>query len=343
MNLYHQHSLKELNTFGIEARTATYIEYHSTEELCRVLQDPAIQAQPILHIGAGSNLLFMEDFSGTVLHSGIKGIEIVGETAEWIDVAVGAGVIWDDWVVYSIEKGWYGIENLSIIPGEVGASAVQNIGAYGVEAKDVIRTVHTIEIATATPRIFSVEECQYAYRSSIFKHAYRGKYIVTKVVFRLQKQAQYVLEYGNVRTQLEKEGKSLNAQNLREVIIGMRESKLPDPAIIGNGGSFFMNPIVPIALFQTLQETYSTIPHYPAGEGLVKIPAGWLIEQAGWKGKNIGEAGVYEKQALVLINRGNATGKDIWNLATAIIEDIAKKFHITLHPEVNLIGSKGYL
>ena len=292
---------------------------------------------PLLHIGGGSNLLFTKDYPGIVLHSAIKGISIVEETDEYVNVRVGAGVVWDDFVAYTVEHQWYGAENLSLIPGEVGSSAVQNIGAYGVEAKDLIVSVDTIEVATAQPRVFTNLECGYAYRVSVFKGKLKGKYIVTHVTYRLNKQPVYHLDYGNIRAEMDREGCELTLDNLRRIIIHIRETKLPDPAVIGNAGSFFMNPIVPEEKFAALQKEYPTMPHYVVGDGMVKIPAGWMIDQCGWKGRVLGRAGVHDKQALVLINKGGATAQEIVHLANEIVRSVEDKFGIQIHPEVNYI------
>ena len=337
MKDYKNYSLLTSNTFGIDVNAKRYVEYDSVDELRCFLTDKTNVDVPLLHIGGGSNLLFTKDYPGVILHSAIKGITVVAETADYVEVRVGAGVVWDDFVAYAVGQQWYGAENLSLIPGEVGASAVQNIGAYGVEAKDLIVAVDTINIATAEARTFSNEECGYAYRISIFKGELKGKYIVTHVTYRLQKQPVYHLDYGNIRAELEKEGCEINLENLRRIIIRIRETKLPDPAIVGNAGSFFMNPIVPEEKFLALQKVYPQIPHYAVGEGNVKIPAGWMIDQCGWKGRSIGKAGVHDKQALVLVNKGGATSQEIVFLAEEIVRSVSDKFGIVIHPEVNFI------
>ncbi len=340
---YASYSLLKQNTFGIDVKADWFVEYRNVEELTEVLRQEEMRKLPLLHIGGGSNLLFMSDFHGLVLHSGIKGIEVVDENATEVLVRVGAGVIWDDFVLYAIEHDWHGIENLSIIPGEVGASAIQNIGAYGVEVKDVIEKVETIEVKSLSPFTFTNAECRYAYRSSVFKQEYRGRYIVTHVVFRLSKVPCFVLEYGHVSAELEKRGLIPTARHLRDVITDMRNSKLPDPKVLGNGGSFFMNPVIPRSHYECLLKEYPEMPCYRIDDTSVKVPAGWLIEKAGWKGRSLGNAGVYEKQALVLVNLGNATGRDIWNLATHIVKSVEEKFAIRISPEVNLIGEKGLI
>ena len=334
---YTNHSLFPYNTFGMNVQATHFVEYDSADELSSFLQKPQHLLLPCLHIGGGSNLLFTTDYPGTILHSAIKGFDIIKEDNNWVEVRAGAGEIWDDFVTYAIENNWYGTENLSLIPGEVGASAVQNIGAYGVEVKDLITQVETIEISTGNRRIFTNNECNYAYRSSIFKQELKGKYIVTHVTYRLSKKPTFKLDYGNIRTELEKEGCSLTLASLRKIIVRIREAKLPDPKVLGNAGSFFMNPIIPLQQFNELIRKYPDMPHYPAGEDLVKVPAGWMIDQCGWKGKRIGRAAVHDKQALVLINTGGATSEEIIILANEIVRSVKNQFGIEIHPEVNFI------
>jgi len=332
-------SLLTYNTFSIEATACRFVEYHSENELIDLLQQGTI-VTPYLHIGGGSNLLFLEKFyPGTILHSCIKGIEIVEETGSEVYVRVGAGVTWDDLVAYSVSQRWYGAENLSHIPGEVGASAIQNIGAYGVEAKDLITHVETVNIR-GEKTVFLADECGYGYRNSIFKEAERKDLFVTYVTYRFNKQEHYTLEYGNIRQQLD-HYPELTLENVRKAVIAIRESKLPDPKQWGNGGSFFMNPVVSRERFQEIHARYPDMPFYEVGEEKVKIPAGWMIEQCGWKGKSLGAAGVYTKQALVLVNLGGATGEDILRLSDAIRGSIQKEFGLDLHPEVCMVGLAG--
>ena len=338
MNIYTDYSLKSRHTFGMDVKTALFIEYATKEELKEILQNQQLEEGRWLHIGGGSNLLFMGDYPGTILHSSIKGYEVLNEDAEGVVVRVGAGEVWDDFVAYTVAQGWYGAENLSWIPGEVGSSAVQNIGAYGVEAKDLIVNVETIEVATGKERIFSNAECAYAYRESIFKLSLRGQYIVTHVSYRLKKTPSYHLDYGNVRAELAKANFDLTLANVRQVIIDIRQAKLPDPNVQGNAGSFFMNPIVPRAHFEALQKDYPQIPHYEVDADRVKIPAAWMIDQCGWKGKRLGNAGVHDKQALVLVNCGGATGAEVVRLSEEIQQSVFKMFGIQIYPEVNFIG-----
>ena len=338
MNIYTDYSLKSRHTFGMDVQTALFIEYATKEELKEILRSQPLEEGRWLHIGGGSNLLFMGDYPGTILHSSIKGYEVLNEDAEGVVVRVGAGEVWDDFVAYTVAQGWYGAENLSWIPGEVGASAVQNIGAYGVEAKDLIVNVETIEVATGEERIFSNAECAYAYRESIFKLSLKGQYIVTHVSYRLKKTSSYHLDYGNVRAELAKANFDLTLANVRQVIIDIRQAKLPDPNVQGNAGSFFMNPIVPRAHFEALQKDYPQIPHYEVDADRVKIPAAWMIDQCGWKGKRLGNASVHDKQALVLVNCGGATGAEVVRLSEAIQQSVFKMFGIQIYPEVNFIG-----
>ena len=324
------------NTFGIPAHARVYAEYTSLEELRARLQ--TYKSERLLHMGAGSNLLFTKDFDGVVLHSCICFARALEEDAEGVNIEVGAGIVMDDLIAQVADMGLYGLENLSHIPGEVGASAVQNVGAYGVEAKDVIREVHAIAVESGEECVFSNADCRFGYRDSIFKNEWKGLYIITSVVFHLSKQPQPHLDYGNLRQALA--GKEPTPMNIREAVIAIRKQKLPEPAELGSAGSFFKNPIISSEHFQTiLQQEHKTeaeIPHFETADG-IKIPAAWLIEQCGWKGKRQGGAQVYEKQPLVIVNTGNATAQDIITLAADITESIAQRFQITLHPEVNYI------
>ena len=337
MNIQYNYPLLAHNTFGMDVEASVFVEYESVTELKEILLHQLCPEGKWLHIGGGSNLLFTGDFDGMILHSAIKGFEVVSENEDEVLVRAGAGEVWDDFVAYTVEKGWYGAENLSLIPGEVGASAVQNIGAYGVEAKDLIVKVATIEVATGKERVFGNEECGYAYRESVFKHALKGKYIVTYVTYRLSKHPSYRLDYGNVRAELEKRGCELTLENVRQTIIDIRESKLPDPKVQGNAGSFFMNPIVPRPLFEELLSKYPSMPFYEVDAERVKIPAAWMIDQCGWKGKQLGHAGVHSKQALVLVNCGEATGQEIIALSEEIQRSVLDKFGVRISPEVNFI------
>lgn len=328
-------SLLHYNTFGIDITASHFIEYDTVDELRELISSSRI-LEPFLHIGGGSNLLFLNNYTGTVLHSCIKTIEVVDETPDAVWLKVGSGVVWDDFVAYCVKYNWYGAENLSVIPGEVGASAVQNVGAYGVEAKDLITEVHTINIE-GQERTYSNTDCKFSYRYSIFKEPSAKKVIVTHVCFRLNKQESYTLDYGTIRKELENYP-TVTLETVREIIIRIRDSKLPDPKVLGNAGSFFMNPVVPKAKFEEIQQDYPSMPFYIVGLDSVKIPAGWLIEQSGWKGKSLGPAAVHEKQALVLVNKGGATGRDIIALSDAVRSSVKQKFGIDIHPEVKTIN-----
>lgn len=320
------------NTFHIPATADRYVEYTSVEELQDII--PTLQSRPFLHIGGGSNLLFTRNYEGTIIHSRILGAETVEEDADTIQLRVGSGEVWDDFVAHCVSHGWYGAENLSLIPGEVGASAVQNIGAYGVEAKALIDEVECIDLVTGEWRVFNNSQCNYAYRSSIFKHEMKGRYAVVYVDYRLSKHFRPKLEYGNLSTYLE--GKDVTPATVRQAIIDIRRSKLPDPEVLGNAGSFFMNPVVSIEKYEEIRREYPDVPHYDVPDG-VKIPAGWLIEQCGWKGKALGRAAVHDRQALVLVNLGGATGAEVLHLCHTIQSEVSRQFGIDINPEVNVI------
>ena len=344
------YSLLAHNTFGIDAKCKRFLEYSSVEEAQQIVAGLTAADQPLLILGGGSNLLLTGDYEGTVIHSAIKGIEVLdnetlADAAEdeklrnpdFVFLNCGSGEVFDDVVAYAVEHGYHGAENLSIIPGEVGASAVQNIGAYGVEAKDIIYKVEAVEIATGKLVVFDNQDCQYSYRQSRFKHEWKDKYLVTHVIYRLSKHFVPDLDYGNIRTSLAAKGiENPTAQQLRDVIIEIRNAKLPDPKVQGNAGSFFMNPIVEKAKYEELAALYPGMPHYTIDAEREKIPAGWMIDQCGWKGKSLGRAGVHDKQALVLVNRGGATGQEIVNLCETIRKDVKQKFGIDIHPEVNV-------
>jgi len=330
-------SLLPFNTFGIDVKTDYLIEYSSVEELSAILKSELVTSSRLLHVGSGSNLLFLNDFDGVVLHSQLKSIDLLTTDEQSVYVEVGAGVAWDDFVDFAVNKGWGGVENLSLIPGETGAAAVQNIGAYGVEVQSVIDRVKTIEVESGEIREFSNAECEYGYRESIFKTMLKGKYIVTSVVFRLECVPTFTLDYQHLEDEVSKNG-DLSLANVRQTIIAIRQSKLPDPAVQGNAGSFFMNPVIPKSLFVQLQSQFPEMPHYYVSETDEKVPAAWLIDKCGWKGKQIGKAAVHDKQALVLVNKGGATGAEIVFLAEQIQLSVKEKFGIELRPEVNYIS-----
>ena len=327
------YSLLAHNTFGIDARCSRFLEYETAVEarqVAKILRDTSL---PYIIIGGGSNLLLTRDFPGIVVHSAVKGWDIAG-----CRMACGSGETWDDIVDISLQNGLYGAENLSLIPGDVGASAVQNIGAYGVEAKDFIRKVHAVEIATGRLCIIDRDDCQYGYRQSRFKQEWKNRFLITKVIYEFSNVFQPRLDYGNIRSELELRGiVEPTPQQLRQVIIDIRNAKLPGPKIQGNAGSFFMNPVVSRQKYEELAAQYPQMPHYTVDTDYEKIPAGWMIEQCGWKGKSLGRAGVHDKQALVLVNLGGATGQEIVDLCESIRKDVSDKFGIDIHPEVNVI------
>ena len=342
------YSLLGHNTFGFDVLCRRFVEYTNVAEAQSLARSLTQSDYPLLIIGSGSNLLLTGNFEGTVIHSAIKGIEIVENPSsdescnDYKFVRCGSGEVWDDVVAWSIEHNLYGAENLSIIPGEVGASAVQNIGAYGAEAKDLIYDVEAVEIATGNVVHFSNHDCQYSYRQSKFKHEWKDKYLITHVTYRFNTEFKPDLDYGNIRSALAERGiENPSASDVRNVVIDIRNAKLPDPKVQGNAGSFFMNPIVDKETFDGLKAKFPNLRYFemPQGEGKpskYKIPAGWMIDQCGWKGKSLGNAGVHDKQALVLVNRGGATGNDIINLMHAIQHDVKAKFGLDIHPEVNI-------
>ena len=342
MKDFRNYSLKEHNTFGIDAKCRRFIEFEDDDEAVEVAKILRESATPYIIIGGGSNLLLTKDFDGIVVRSGIKGyyFEESGDRSQEtvVRMTCGSGEVWDDMVATSIKGGYYGMENLSLIPGDVGASAVQNIGAYGMEASDLILCVWMIEIPTGKPWMIGNEECEYGYRQSRFKQDWKNRFLITRVTYGLARTFQPHLDYGNIRQELERRAiKEPTAQQLRDVIIDIRNAKLPDPKIEGNAGSFFMNPIVTRQKYEKLAALYPDMPHYKVDSRHEKIPAGWMIEQCGWKGKSLGRAGVHDKQALVLVNRGGATGSEIVALCDAICKDVKAKFDIDIHPEVNIV------
>ncbi len=335
-------SLLRYNTFGIEARCKRFAEYDSSEQLRQILQKlrDEYQDESVLCVGQGSNLLFTKDYEGTVLHSRMQQISAapMSDGSDRSIVSAGSGWDWDSFVEYCVGHGLYGLENLSYIPGTVGASAVQNIGAYGSEVEQFIHRVHCLDIRTGERHTFGHDECRYGYRDSIFKQEWRGRYVVTEVEFLLYNTFVPQTAYGSLAKALAEQAgdEPLTAAGLRNLIISIRKSKLPEPAELGSAGSFFMNPVISREQFAELLKTYPSMPHYDVAQG-VKVPAGWLIDQCGWKGRRQGAAGVYEKQALVLVNHGGATGADIVALSDTVRKDVEQKFGIRIRPEVNFI------
>lgn len=330
------YSLKGHNTFGMDVKCRRFIEFDTEDEVSRVVSGLTEADRPLLVIGGGSNILFTKDFEGTVLHSAIRGRHAVRMEGS-VFLRCGSGEKWDDIVKLCVDNGLYGAENLSLIPGDVGASAVQNIGAYGVEAKDLIYKVEAIDIETGVKREFTNDECEYSYRWSKFKGEWKNRYVITYVTYKLSDIFVPHLQYGNILAELDKKGiKTPTVSQMRNVVIEIRKAKLPDPEIEGNAGSFFTNPIVDNSKYEQLVDEFVTVPHYQVGQDKVKIPAGWMIEQCGWKGKTLGKAGVHSKQALVLVNKGRANGQDIVKLCNAIRKDVKDKFGIEINPEVNI-------
>ena len=337
MRIEQNYPLQNHNTFHVSAQTRWFAEYDNEAELCRLLQDDSFQVFRRMFIGEGSNLLFINDFDGIILHSRIRGIAVADETPESVLLRIGAAEHWDDVVAYSVSNGWGGIENLSLIPGETGAAAVQNIGAYGAEIKDVIETVEAYNSFTVEKKIFSNEACRYSYRHSFFKEENHPLYIITHVNLRLLKKPAFKLDYGNLRETLNDQ--TITLQSVRNAVITIRQNKLPDPASLGNAGSFFMNPVLSSAQFKTLKAQHPHIPSYPAPEGNIKVSAGWLIEQCGLKGYRKGNVGVYDKQALIIVNHGNATGPEIARFAEFIRQTVYRRFGIWLEREVRTIDN----
>ena len=349
MKDYTHYPLLPHNTFGIEARCRRFIEIETAEEAQMVIRQAGLSVcspeasqesahAPLLIIGSGSNLLLTADFPGTVLHSAIGGIEAHREGDD-VYVRAGSGVVWDNLVELCVANGWYGAENLSLIPGEVGASAVQNIGAYGAEAADIIHSVEAVRLTDGELVDIPASECGYGYRQSRFKGEWKGQFFITHVTYRLSTTFTPRLDYGNIRTELERQGiQQPTALQVREAIINIRRQKLPDPSVEGNAGSFFMNPVVERSLYEHIARQHNgDVPHYDIDDSRVKIPAAWLIDQCGWKGRTLGRAGVHSRQPLVLVNRGGATGADIVALCEAIRHDVSQRFGITLNPEVNIV------
>lgn len=301
------------------------------------MEDEKLMKENLLILGGGSNLLFTKDFDGLVLKNNIKGIDIIEENENDILIQSGAGENWHEFVLYCVEKGYAGIENLSLIPGNVGASPMQNIGAYGVEIKDVFHSLEAIEIKTGEIKTFNTEECKFGYRESVFKNIFKNKYIITSVVFKLNKKPQFNVSYGAIESELKKMNvKELSLKAVSDAVINIRSSKLPDPKEIGNAGSFFKNPVISLEQFEKLKDRYPQMAYYKLPSGDIKIAAGWLIDHLGWKGKRIEDYGVHKNQALVLVNYGESEGKDIYDLSSLIMKSVLKNFQIKLEREVNI-------
>lgn len=330
-------SLKSLNTFGVEAYARWYTEINSEDDLSALVHDSQLKDKPLLILGGGSNMLFTKDFEGLVLHINIKGInhQINGND---VFVTAGAGEVWNDLVNYCVDHEFAGLENLSLIPGSVGASPIQNIGAYGVELMDIFYSCRAFEIETGKIREFCNADCKFSYRDSIFKNELKDEFIITQVTYRLSKIFNPKLTYGAIGDELESRGVlNPSIKNVSEVVSSIRVSKLPDPATIGNAGSFFKNPVIKIGKFRDIQSAFPDIVFYSLDNDRVKLAAGWLIEQCGWKGKVVGHTGTWKNQALVLVNHGKASGNEIFNLSSDIINSVQNKFNVILEREVNII------
>jgi UDP-N-acetylmuramate dehydrogenase len=330
-------SLKPYNTFGIDVSASVMVECDDKTELVDCILKPSCLCNPRLVLGGGSNILFTGNFNGIIYFPTIKGIEMTDKTSENVFLRVGAGEVWDDFVQYCVDHNYYGIENLSLIPGNVGACPVQNIGAFGVEVGDVISEVETVDLNTGKLIEFSNDECLFSYRNSVFKNpAYKNRLIITHVTFRLPLMSDFVLHYGNIKEEIGSV-KGINLKSVRNAVINIRNRKLPDTKILGSAGSFFKNPVVEKSLADSIKTKFPKMPYFPAEEQTVKLAAGWLIDQCGWKGKRIGDAGVHVNQALVLVNYGKATGNEIISLAEKIKESVFDLFGVRIEPEVNII------
>lgn len=335
--IYENVSLKKFNTFGLNIKADRLVTFTHEENAIHFFELQNVSVQKCMILGGGSNLLFTEDFHGTMIHPEMEGISLEGKKGNEVIVSAGAGVIWDKLVESTVKKGLGGLENLSLIPGLVGAAPVQNIGAYGVEVKDTIEKVRAISIEDGSVREFNNEECGFGYRDSIFKRELKGKYFITKVYFRLSTKPKLCLEYGSLKDEINKPG-STSLVNVRNIVISTRQNKLPNPEQICNAGSFFKNPVVDGQVADKLKSKHPKIPVFKDHSGGVKLAAGWLIEQCGWKGKRIGDAGVHDKQALVIVNHGNATGRELFDLSEEVKKTVADKFGIILEREVEVIG-----
>ena len=336
MQIEQNISLSQYNTFGIDARAKMFSSFRSREELGDLINSK--NKTPLLILGGGSNVLFTRDFNGFVLKNDIRGIDLIKEDSNHIYVRAGAGENWHQFVQYTLDRNWAGLENLSLIPGNVGASPMQNIGAYGVEIREAFEELEAFHKKDKKVKVFSVNDCEFGYRDSIFKRKLKDEFVILNVTYRLNKKPHFNTSYGAIEQELEKmQVKRLSIQAISQAVINIRSSKLPDPAKIGNAGSFFKNPEISEKQFKKLQSSFPGIVGYPLENGNIKLAAGWLIEQCGWKGVRRGDAGCHEKQALVLVNYGNATGKEIYKLSEEILQSVKHKFGIQLEREVNII------
>lgn len=338
MTIQENVSLKKYNSFGLDYTADKLIHIKTETEAIDLFNGKVKWEKPLLILGGGSNILFTGDFKGTIIYPEIDGIKMEEKNDETVLVSAGAGLNWDKFVSWTVSKGYGGLENLSLIPGNTGATPIQNIGAYGVEVKDLIESVRSVNTDDGTVRIFDRKECEFAYRNSIFKNKEKGKYLVTRVYYRLSLNPVLNLNYGSLVEEVNKLGKP-SLKNVRESVINIRRSKLPDPEITGNAGSFFKNPVVSDSFANDLKIKFPGMPFYDDKDGYKKLAAGWLIDKCGWRGKRKGNAGVHEKQALVLINCGNASGKEIYNLSCDIRGSVQDKFGVDLEREVEIVGA----
>jgi UDP-N-acetylmuramate dehydrogenase len=335
--IHEDYDLKFSNTFGIQVLAKKFTEIQNEDEFKALINDGVLLKDERLILGGGSNVLFTKDFDGIVIKNSIKGIEVLGENDDEIFVQVGAGETWHEFVLHCIDQGWHGIENLSLIPGNVGASPMQNIGAYGVEIKDVFHELEAVHIASGETHFFDKKACEFGYRESVFKKEMKNQYLITSVSFKLSKTPNFSVEYGAIKQELEKMKVSeLTAKSISDAVISIRSSKLPDPAKLGNAGSFFKNPVVDDEVYEEIKKQHENLVAYPSGEGKMKLAAGWLIDQAGWKGKVTGNCGVHNLQALVLVNHGGATGSEVYDLSSEVLKSVKEKFGVELEREVNI-------
>tara|TARA_B110000879_G_C11137642_1_gene498827 strand:- start:822 stop:1838 length:1017 start_codon:yes stop_codon:yes gene_type:complete len=338
MNVLENYPLKKFNTFGINVKSKYLVEVNSTEEILEIIESEKFKNFKKLVLGGGSNVLFTKDYNGLIILNKIKGKKVTYQDADSVKLLVGAGENWHELVMYTVEKGWGGIENLSLIPGNTGTAPMQNIGAYGVEIKDTFVELEALEISTGKIEKFNKEKCKFAYRESIFKNEKKNQYIILNITLELNKNPKLSVNYGEIKNDLKNKNIHLpTIKDVSEAIISIRKRKLPDPKKIGNSGSFFKNPVVNFNKLKKLKEKHPNIVNYPINKNEFKIAAGWMIEKAGWKGKTINNYGVHKNQSLVLVNYGDAKGIEIYNLSKKIIVDIEEKFGISLVREVNII------
>lgn len=339
MQILSEYPLQSQHTFGAPVYAQQWLAIRTAEELVELIKQGDYQEVPKLILGGGSNILFTRSVEGLLLHNEIQGIETLKEEEGHIWLKVGGGVNWHELVIHCVSHDWGGMENLSLIPGTVGAAPIQNIGAYGVELKDIFVSLEAIDMQTGQTLHFDKEACEFGYRNSVFKNAWKGRVFITQVVFKLSTANHQInTSYGAIKSTLEAmgEGEFPSVQAISKAVVQIRQSKLPDPAVLGNCGSFFKNPEIPLALFEQLKNQFPEMIGYPTAPETIKVPAGWLIDQCGWKGKRVGNVGAYEKQALVLVNHGGATGQEAWALALQIQASVQKKFGLLIEPEVNI-------